>query len=195
MHINYEINQDDLIEFYMFHMQYDRRAIRARFLQALLGCCAIAVITFGLIAYFHINALEGWIVGIITMLAFFWLYQFFFRAMMRRRILALLKKNHPYDSYGAKSMTFEKDHLMETTNGLKRKLFYKDILRSLETKDYFYIYEQPGVAYTLPKRCLSNKASEEIRNYLKMTAPEDGKDPLKERLTDSLLNKSKDNKK
>ena len=195
MHINYEVTQDDLIEFYLFHMQYDRRAIRARFFQALLGCFVIAVITFGVIAYFKLDAIKGWIVGILIMIAFFGLYQVFFRIMMRQRIIALLKKNHPYDSYGAKSMTFEKDHLMETTGGLKRKLFYKDILRSIETKDYFYIYEQPGIAYTIPKRCLSNKASDEIRSYLNMTATEGGKDPLKESLADSLLNRPQEEKK
>lgn len=77
MHINYEVTQDDLIEFYLFHMQYDRRATRARFLQALLGCFVIAVITFGVIAYFKLDAIKGWIVGILIMIAFWTLPSLF----------------------------------------------------------------------------------------------------------------------
>lgn len=186
MQINYQLSEEDLIEFYMFHMQYDRRAIRARIFQTLIGCLILSILTFTLINRTRVNLVKGWTIGIVVMVLFSVLYQVFFRAMMRRRIVALLKKNHPYDTYGEKSMVFEKDYLMETTGGLKRKLFYKDILRSVETKDYFYIYEAPGVAYTIPKRSLSLKMADGIREALKMTTPENGKDPLKENLFESL---------
>lgn len=186
MQINYQLSEEDLIEFYMFHMQYDRRAIRARIFQTLIGCLILSILTFTLINRTRVNLVKGWTIGILVMVLFSVLYQIFFRAMMRRRIVALLKKNHPYDTYGEKSMVFEKDYLMETTGGLKRKLFYKDILRSVETKDYFYIYEAPGVAYTIPKRSLSLKMADGIREALNMTTPENGKDPLKENLFESL---------
>ncbi len=167
MHINYELTQEDLLQFYLFHMQFDSKAKRAQRSQAILGCILIALASFFLIPKIDVSKVTAWAISFLIMFFFLAFYRAIFRSMVKKRVLRLLKKQDQ-DQEGSKSMTFEKDQLVETTGDRNLVLPYKDVYRSRENKDYFYIYKSPSLAYIIPKRCLSTKASEKIRQLLNL---------------------------
>lgn len=170
MKVEYEIRPDDLIEFNMFHLSMDKRAQRALRIQ--LGIPLVIIFLIILYQYFEKNV--TFVTGILIFagIAVVWTYAYrkFFRKLVENKMRKILKKSDYKENFGPKTMEFHDKYLMETTGGRKKKLFYKDVFRSVETKTHIYIYEGPGIAYTLPKEFLTEEQIEEIKDKLGMKA-------------------------
>ena len=175
MNIEYEITPEDLIQFNLFHMDMDPQAKKAFMIQSSIP----SIMLFIFMVYRYYKASFPFVKGLLLFvgLVVIWTfgYRFIFKKILEWKMRKILKVKGKDHNFGKKTMEFHKDYLMETTGGRKKKLFYKDIYRSVETKDYIYIYEAPAVAYTLPKSCLTSEQVEFIKEKLHLEKVKLGK--------------------
>lgn len=168
MKITYEIRPEDLIQFNMFHIKEDPRARRTLGIQ--IGIPILVL--FAAMGYFIYTKTLPLAKGLLYFLSvsLLWTlgYHFFFKKTVERRMRRILKKNDYSENFGVKTMEFHDLYLMETTDGRHRKLPYKKVYRAIETRKYLYIYEGPGIAYTIPKEFITEEELEVIKDKLGM---------------------------
>ncbi|MDO5713111.1 MAG: YcxB family protein [Tissierellia bacterium] len=168
MKIEYEINAEDLIQFNLFHLEMDKRAQKAFRLQT--GVPLIIFFIYLVFKYIKqsVSFFKGVLIFLIVTILWTVIYRKVFKKIIELKMRKILKSQTNNNNFGIKSMEFHDKYLMETTKGRKKKLFYKNVFRAVETKDYIYIYEGPGIAYTLPKKYLTEDQLKEIKNKLGM---------------------------
>lgn len=168
MNISYTLGQEDLIRFNLFHLTKhpkSRRAIRiqqAIIIVLLLCYVGIAVarqdmpLPMGIGLFFLAAA-----IGLVAQ-------HLLFRFLITRQMKRILAKEKNHQNYGKKSMRFEEDRLVETTPGRNHAIRYDKLFTAIETKKDFYLYEEPSMAYVIPKRDLNEEEMASIRRYLNM---------------------------
>ena len=157
MEIEFELLEEDYVNFNIEHANSSVSVKRSLILQRTLGPFVFLIATLALVKFSEIP-MWYWIT-IFSIMSVIWLvfYPNYFNWEMRRNIKKMLKEGNNKNLLQKRKLIVTDKAIIETSTASETKTPWSDINKVEETSEYIYIYNSSISAYIIPKRVLGNR--------------------------------------
>jgi hypothetical protein len=165
MDINYNLREEDYINFNVFYLKNSKTAIRSLNLQRYLAPVFFIIMSYVLSLAGDKPFVGLFITFLITSILWIVFFPKYFYSSVTRRIKKMIKLGEYVGFCGDHVLTITDEGIVESTSNGQTKVNWSGIIGFKEDSDYFYLFNSSGGAFIIPKRELTDV--EEISNYLK----------------------------
>lgn len=164
MEIEYNLTEDDYLQFNIFHLKHSKTAARVLIILRLTG-----PVIFLLAAYFFptIDNLSFPVlltIFIFLSVVWFLFYPKYYYNFIKRHTLKMIREGKNEGLLGKHWLTMSENDLVETSVVNELKVPWSGIQEFKEDDNYFYLYNSAISTFIIPKRELNDIA--EVKNYL-----------------------------
>ncbi len=168
MNFEYKLNQQDLIDFNLFHITYAKSTRRSYFIQRYILSLSFLVLPF-IIKQFTNMPLGYWLVGF-TLLYLYWVafYPKRLKKIVSRRISKMLSEGKKSSVVGSHNLTITENGIVDRSEHSEAKTQFSGIENIVEDKDHIFIYVSANSAHIIPIRMFVNEEQKnELLNFLR----------------------------
>lgn len=164
MKINYELTEEDYLNFNLFHAKNSKATRKALNAQRFLSPLIFLTMAFIFSGVGNIPLLYP--VIIFSLISILWIvfYPKYFYSHILRHTKKMLEEGKNDGLFGKGTMILSDEGIVDSTFNGETKVNWAGIKKIEEDNDYFFIYNSAVAAYILPKGMLTNV--EEVRNYV-----------------------------
>ncbi|AXI10808.1 hypothetical protein CUC15_18475 [Oceanobacillus zhaokaii] len=165
MEINYNLTEEDYLNFNLFHMKNSKSVMNSLKMQRFLTPIFFILISYLFSQLGDTPFLFAFIPFLIISIIWIVFYPRFFYKTVIRNVKKMIREGRNGGLIGKHRMIITEDGITETTSTDETKVNWSGIQAFKEDNDYFYLYNSSVSAYILPKRELKN--ADEVKDYLK----------------------------
>ena len=166
MQVQFELTEEDLVHFNLFHVRRSGVARRIRIFNLGLGATALLAVFIYLVGVSTVTLLLGAIAALLYVVA----EKAFGRSIDARRLRALLREGSNAASLEAKVVRIDAEGIRQTGASVDETAKWGIVERVAETNSHIFIYVASLAAVVIPKRAFANDAVcrafvEEVESY------------------------------
>lgn len=164
MKIDYNLTEEDYLNFNMFHLKNSKTATKSLNLQRFLT--PLFLIAFGYIfsTITEIEFLSIFITFLIISTLWIIFYPKYFYSHVSRQTKKMIQEGKNGGLLGKHLLLMTEEGLIETTPNSETKVSWASVKEFVEDEDNFYLYNSGLSAIILPKRDVADE--EELRAYI-----------------------------
>lgn len=167
MEINYELTEQDFLNFNIHHAENSPSIKKSIFLQRCSGPAIFIIMPFFATKQTGIP-LWYWLIIFYTIsIVWFVLYPRYINGHISRRTLKMLREGKNQNIFGDRSIKLTAEGISEVGSSTEGKISWKSIEGIEETKDYIFIYTSSISAHIIPIRAFKDsEIKEEFKREL-----------------------------
>ncbi|MBE1555385.1 YcxB family protein [Sporosarcina limicola] len=165
MEIDYELTEEDYLNFNMFHVKNSKTAMKSLAMQRFLTPIVFLILSYVLSAMGDGSFIGLFITFSITGILWIIFYPKYFYSLIKRNTKKMIKEGKNDGLLGNHHLIMNDEGLVDSTSDRETKVTWSGIKNFKEDNDNLYLYTSSISSYILPKRELNNV--EEVRNYFK----------------------------
>lgn len=157
MEIEFELLEEDYINFNINHAKQSPSLKRSLIAQRLVGPIVFLITPFIVIRFSAISI--GYWMTVFSITSLIWLifYPRYFDWEMRRRIVKMLQEGNNEHLFKKRKMVVTDKGITESSATGETNTKWNEVNKVDETSEYVYIYNSSISAYIIPKRIFKNK--------------------------------------
>ena len=164
MEINYNLTEEDYLNFNMFHVKNSKTVIRTLNMQRFLTPILFIVLSYVLSKIGNMSFLGLFIAFLIASILWIIFYPRYFYSYVIRNTKKMIKEGKNDGLLGEHCMVLSEDGIIDSTSNGETKVTWLGIKTLSEDRQNIYLYNSSVSAYILPKRELDDV--EEVKTYL-----------------------------
>ncbi|MFZ0443610.1 MAG: YcxB family protein [Bacillus sp. (in: firmicutes)] len=165
MEIDYQLTEDDYLNFNMFHVKNSKAIRRTLNMQRFLTPIIFIIASFVLPKIGSISFLGVFITFLVVSILWIIFYPRYFYSYVIRNTKKMIKEGKNDDLLGKHHMILSEEGIIDSTSNGETKVTWSGIQTVSEDKHNIYLYNSSVSAYILPKRELADV--EQIKTYFK----------------------------
>jgi YcxB-like protein len=165
MEINYNLTEEDYLNFNMFHVKNSKVVKRTLNMQRFLTPIIFIVASFVLSKVGSMSFLGVFITFLVVSILWIIFYPRYFYSYVIRNTKKIIKEGKNDGLLGEHRMVLSEDGIIDSTSNSETKVTWLGIKTLSEDRQNIYLYNSSVSAYILPKRELDDVG--EIKTYLK----------------------------
>jgi YcxB-like protein len=165
MEINYNLTEEDYLNFNMFHVKNSKVVKRTLNMQRFLTPIIFIVASFVLSKVGSMSFLGVFITFLVVSILWIIFYPRYFYSYVIRNTKKMIKEGKNDGLLGEHRMVLSEDGIIDSTSNSETKVTWLGIKTLSEDRQNIYLYNSSVSAYILPKRELDDVG--EIKTYLK----------------------------
>jgi hypothetical protein len=165
MEINYNLTEEDYLNFNMFHVKNSKAVKRTLNMQRFLTPIIFIVLSYVLSKVGNMSFFELFIAFLIVSILWIIFYPRYFYSYVIRNTKKMIKEGKNDGLLGKHHMILSEEGIIDSTSNGETKVTWSGIQTVSEDKHNIYLYNSSVSAYILPKRELDDV--EGIKTYLK----------------------------
>lgn len=165
MEINYNLSEEDYLNFNMFHAKNSTAVRRALNLQRFLTPIIFIILSFVLSKVGGIHFLGVFIPFLVVSILWIIFYPKYFYSYMIRNTKRMINEGKNDGLLGEHQMILSEEGIIDSNSNGETKVTWSGIKTLSEDKHNIYLYNSSVSAYILPKRALDDV--EKIKTFLK----------------------------
>ncbi|MBT2701126.1 YcxB family protein [Bacillus sp. ISL-40] len=170
MEVNYNLTEEDYINFNMFHIKNSQSTMRSLKIQRFSIPIIYIILSFVLSNIGDIPFLFLFIPFLIVSIIWVIFYPKYFYKRVIHRIKKMINEGKNDGLIGEHNIIMTEEGIVDSTPTGETKVNWSGINNLKEDQEYLYVYNTSISAYILPKRDLKNV--EQIRDYLISRIPQ-----------------------
>lgn len=164
MKIDYDLTEEDYLNFNMYHVKNSKTAMKSLKLQRFLGPIFFIVFAYIFSVIAETEILGLFIVFLIIGVLWFAFYPKYFYSHVKRQTKKMIQEGENEGLLGEHHLLMTDEGITETTSTSETKVGWESLKEFKEDDDNFYLYNSSLSAIILPKRDVANE--EEVRTYI-----------------------------
>ncbi|RDW22444.1 hypothetical protein CWR48_01685 [Oceanobacillus arenosus] len=165
MEINYNLTEEDYLNFNLFHMKNSKSVMKSLNIQRFLTPIFFILISYLFSLISDTPFLFAFIPFLLISILWFVFYPKFFYKTVIRNVKKMIREGKNSGLIGEHHMILTEVEITESTATDEIKVKWSGIQAFKEDDEYFYLYNSSVSAYILPKRELKN--ADDVKDYLK----------------------------
>ena len=165
MKINYNLTEEDYINFNMFHIKNSKTGRRSLNIQRLLTPIFFLAFAFMLSIVSDMPLRPLFTVFLLISIIWILFYPKYFYRLIRKNTKKMIKEGKNDGLLGDRCLTMTAAGFVDKSSNGETKGTWSSITSFKEDNENFYLYNSSVSAYILPKREVTNV--ERVRNYIK----------------------------
>lgn len=156
MEINYNLTEEDFINFNLYHIKNSKTAIRSLQLQRMIGPLIFLISSYVFSKIGDVPFIGLFITFSIISILWFIFYPKYFYNHIIRHVKKMIKEGKNDGLLGEHRMMISEEGIVDSTTNGETKVNWSGIKELKEDGNYLYLYNSSVSAYILPKRELRN---------------------------------------
>ncbi|EHQ90359.1 YcxB family protein [Desulfosporosinus youngiae] len=157
MNFEYKLNEQDLVDFNLFHITYSKLSRRSYFIQRYVLSLSFLVLPF-LLRRFTNLPLGYWFV-VFILLYVYWVavYPKRLKKIVSRKISKMLAGGKNNSVVGTHSLAISGSEIIDKSEYSEARTQFSDIENIVEDKEHIFVYVNSNSAHIIPLRIFENE--------------------------------------
>jgi hypothetical protein len=165
MKVNYNLTEEDYINFNLYHLKNSKTGKKALNMQRFLSPVIFMVAAYVISTFGGMPLLSSFIIFFITSVLWVIFYPKYFYSLITRNVKKMIKEGKNDGLLGDHSLIMTDEGIVDTSSNRETKVTWSGIESFKEDNDNLYLYISSVSAYILPKRELHHV--DELRDIIK----------------------------
>lgn len=164
MNIQYELTEEDYINFNLYHIKNSKTGKRALMLQRFLSPLFFIIVSYVYSMIGNMPFLPLFITFFILSILWIVFYPKYFYRLITRNVRKMIKEGKNEGLIGQHQLKLSEERLVDTSSNKETTITWTGITGFKEDNGYFFLYNSSVSAYILPKREMDHV--DEVRQYI-----------------------------
>lgn len=165
MKVNYNLTEQDYINFNLYHLKNSKMGKKSLNMQRFLSPVIFMIVAYVFSTLGGMPLLSTYIVFIITSILWVAFYPKYFYGLITRNVKKMIKEGKNDGLLGDHQLIITDEGIVDTSSNKETKVDWPGIESFKEDNDNFYLYNSSVSAFILPKRELDHV--DELRDIIK----------------------------